>query len=76
MANGKAKEKGETLIGIGQKMDNQKNFSLKIKEAMLLGIIEESKSALDVAKKVTLKETAWQKMFICIMKRKQMKILI
>jgi len=35
LADREAKEKAETLTGIGQKMVNQKGFSQKIKEAML-----------------------------------------
>jgi len=50
-------------------MINQKDYSLKIKEVMLSGMIEENKGVLDVVKRGTLKETVWQKMFICI-KRK------
>ncbi len=44
-------------------------------EVMSLEMIEESRDVSDAAKKATLKETAWQKIFTCTMKRKLMKML-
>ena len=76
MADGEVKEKAKTLIRIGQKMDNQKDPSLKIKEAMLPRTIEGNRNVSDMVKMAILKETTWQKIFTCTMKRKLMKILI
>ncbi len=45
-------------------------------EAMSLEMTEESRDVSDTAKRITLKETAWQKISTCTMKRKLMKILI
>ena len=70
------KEKAKILIGIDQRMVNQKDSSQIEIEAMLSEMIKESKDALDVVKRATLKETIWQKIFICITKKKQMKMLI
>ncbi len=44
-------------------------------KAMQLEMTKESRDVLDVAKRVTLKETAQQKIFIYTMKRKLMKML-
>ncbi len=43
--------------------------------AMSSEMIEESRGVLDVAKRDTSKETAWQKMSICTERRKQKKTL-
>ncbi len=51
-------------------MVNQKDHSLKIKEAMPSEMIEESRDALDVIKKDTSKGTIWQKISIYTMRRK------
>jgi len=53
----KIKGKDEILIEIDQRIVNQKDLSLRIKEAMLLEIIKESKDASDIDKKATLRET-------------------
>jgi len=57
-------------------MVNQKDPSSKTKEVISLETIEESKDISDAAKKATLKETAWQRIFICTIRRKQMKTSI
>ncbi len=44
-------------------------------EVMLSEMIGENKDVLDAAKRATLKEIAWQKIFTYIMKKKQMKML-
>ena len=64
------KEKAKILIGIDQRMVNQKDSSQIEIEAMLSEMIKESKDALDVVKRATLKETIWQKMFTCTIRRK------
>ncbi len=51
-------------------MVNQEDPSLKTKEVMLLEMIEENKDASDVVKKIISKEIVWQRMSICIKKRK------
>ncbi len=76
MADGEARKRAEILIGIDQRMVNQKEPSLKTKEAIPSKMIEKSKDAFNVIKRVTLKGTVWQKMSTYIMRRKQMKILI
>jgi len=73
LANGEAKEKDETLTGIDQRMVNQKDPSQMVTEVMLSEMIEVNKGVLDAIKKDILKETAWQKMFICIRRKKQKK---
>ncbi len=52
--------KGENKIqtGTDQRMVNQKDPLLKIKEVMLQEMIEENKGTSDAAKKATSKETA------------------
>ncbi len=57
MVDKKIKGKDEILIEIDQRIVNQKDLSLRIKEAMLLEIIKESKDASDIDKKATLRET-------------------
>jgi len=57
-------------------MVNQRGFSSRIKEVMLLKMTEESKDISDVDRRATLKGTVWQKMCIYIMRRKWMKMLI
>ena len=44
-------------------------------EVMSLEMIEESRDVSDAAKKATLKETAWQKISTCIIRRKAIKML-
>ena len=70
MADGEAKEKDETLIGIDQRMVNQRGLLRMEVEVMLLEMIEENKDALDAVRRCTLKETTWQKMSICIKRKK------
>ncbi len=41
-----------------------------ITEVMPSEMIEGSRDALDVVKRVISKETAWQKMFTCIMRKR------
>ena len=45
-------------------------------EVMSPEMIEVNKDALDVAKRDTSKETAWQKISICTKRKKQKKMLI
>ena len=75
MADREVKKVAETLIEIDQKTVNQKDPLQIKKEAMPPEMTEESRSILDMAKRATLREIAWQKMFIYTMKRKLMKML-
>ena len=70
MADEEVKRKGETLIGIDQRMVNQEDLSQIETEVMSLEMIEESKGVLDAAKRDTSKEIAWQKISICIKRKK------
>ena len=76
MADEEVKRKGETLIGIDQRMVNQEDLSQIETEVMSLEMIEESKGVLDAAKRDTSKEIAWQKMSIYTERRKQKKTLM
>ena len=58
MADGEAKGEDETLIGIDQRMVNQKDLLQMEIGVMPSGTIEENKGASDVTKKDILKETA------------------
>ncbi len=55
MADGEAKGEDETLIGIDQKIVNQKDPSQKVTEVMLSEMTEGNRDALDADKKGTLK---------------------
>ena len=44
-------------------------------EVTLPEMIKESRDVSDAAKRAISKETAWQKTFICTMRRKMMKML-
>ncbi len=70
MADGEIKGKDETLTGIDQKMVNQKDLSQIVIEIMLSEMIEVNKDALDMTKRDTLKEIAWQKISICTKRKK------
>jgi len=74
LADEEVRKRTETLIGIGQRIVNQKDPSLKIKEVILSEMIKESRDASDMAKKAILREIVWQKMSTCTMKRKLMKM--
>ncbi len=73
MADGEAKGEDETLIGIDQKMANQKDPSQIVTEVMQSEMIEGNKDVLDADKRGILKGTAWQKTSICTKKKKQKK---
>ena len=74
MADGGAKGKDETLIGIDQRMINQKDFSQMVAEVMSPGTIEGNKDVSDVDKRDISKGTAWQKTSICTKRKKQKKM--
>ncbi len=74
MTNGEVKGEAKIQTRIGQKMINQEDLIQKVKEVMLLEIIGENRDISDTAKRITLKKTVWQKIFICIMRRKQIKM--
>jgi len=76
LADEEVRKRTETLIGIGQRIVNQKDPSLKIKEAISLEMIKENKDASDVTKRAISREIVWQKISICTMRRKQMKTSI
>ncbi len=59
MADGGVKKKAKILTGIGQRMVNWEDPSLKIREVMSLKMIKKSKGALDMVKRGILKETVW-----------------
>ncbi len=59
MIDREVKKRAKTLTGIGQRMVNQEDPSSKTREVMPPEMIEESKDVSDVAKRATLKETAW-----------------
>ena len=59
MADGEVKERDETLIGINQRMANQKDPLQMVTEVMLPEMIEVNKDASDMAKRDTSKETVW-----------------
>jgi len=59
LADREAKKKDKTLTEIDQKRDNQKDLSLRIKEAISLKMTEESKNASDVTKRAISKEIVW-----------------
>ena len=58
MADGEAKKEGEILIGIDQRMANQKDPSQTVTEVMLSEMIGGNKDVSDVDKKGISKGTA------------------
>ena len=70
MADEEAKGKDEILTGIDQRMINQKDPLQMGIGVILPGMIEENKGVLDVTKRDTLKEIAWQKTSICTKRKK------
>ena len=76
MADERAKGKDETLTGIDQRMINQRGLSQMKIEVMLPEMIEKNKGASGVAKRGTLKETAWQRTFTYTIRRRTTKMLI
>jgi len=70
LADRKAKGKVETLIEIDQKMVNQKDLSQMEIEVTSSEMIKENRGVLDVTKRVTSKETVWQKMSTCTIRKK------
>ncbi len=70
MANREAKGKDKILIRIDQRMVNQKGLSQMKIEVMQAEMIEENRDVLDVTKRAISKETVWQKMFTCTIKKK------
>ncbi len=76
MANREAKGKDKILIRIDQRMVNQKGLSQMKIEVMQAEMIEENRDVLDVTKRAISKGIAWQKISICTMRRRTMKILI
>ena len=74
MADEEVKEEDEILIGIDQRMANQKNLLQMATEVMPPEMIEGSKDVLDADKRGTLKGTAWQKTSICIKRKKKRKM--
>ena len=75
MGRWRVKEEGEILIGIDQRMANQKNLLQMATEVMLPEMIEENKDVSDADKRGTLKGTAWQKTSTCIRRKWQKKML-
>ena len=75
MADGEAKGEDEILIGIDQKMANQKDPSQMVTEVISSEMTKENKDASDANKRGILKGTAWQKMSICTKRKKQKKTL-
>ncbi len=73
MAGGRAKEEDEIPIGIDQRMANQKDPSQMVIEVMPSETIEGNKDVLDADKRGTSKGIVWQKISICIKKKKQKK---
>ena len=65
MADGGVKEEDEILIGIDQRIANQKDLLQKETKVILLEMIEGNKDVSDVDKRDILKGTAWQKMSTC-----------
>ncbi len=76
MAGGEVKEKDETLIGIDQRMINQKDPSQMEIEIMWAEMIKVNRDVSDVVKRGISKGTVWWKMFICTKRKKQTKTLI
>ncbi len=74
MADGEVKGKDEILIEIDQRMVNQKDSSQMVIEVILSEMTERNKDASDADKRGISKRTAWQKMSICIKKKKQKKM--
>jgi len=72
LADGEDKGKDETLTG---RMVNQKDLLQMEIEVMQAETIEGNRDVSDAAKRAISKETAWQKTFICTMRRKMMKML-
>ena len=70
MADGEAKREDEILIGIDQKMANQKDPSQTITEVMPPEMTEGNKDASDAGKRGISKGTAWQKTSICTERKK------
>ncbi len=58
MADGEAKGEDETLIGIDQRIANQKDPSQMVTEVMPPGMIEGNKDVSDADKRDILKGTA------------------
>ncbi len=75
MADGEAKGKDKTLIGIDQRMVNQKDPSQMIIEVMQAEMIEENRDVSDMTKRSISKGIAWQKTSIYIMRKRAMKML-
>ena len=73
MAGGEAKEEDEILIGIDQRMVNQKDPSQIATGVMLSEMTEGNKDVSDANKRGISKETAWQKTSICTKRKKQKK---
>ena len=59
MVDGEAKGEDEILIGIDQRIANQKDLLQKETKVILLEMIEGNKDVSDVDKRGTLKGTAW-----------------
>ena len=74
MADEETKGEDEILIGINQRMVNQKDLSQTVTEVMPSGMTEENKDISDVNKRGTSKGTAWQKMSTCTKRKKQKKM--
>jgi len=70
LADGGAKGKDETPIGIDQRMTNQKDPTQMVAGVMLSETIERNKDVSDADKRGTSKGTVWQKMFICTKRKK------
>jgi len=70
------KEKNKTLIGIDQRMVNQKDLSQIEIEVIPPEMIEANKGVSDAAKRSISKEIVWQKISICTMRKKMTKMLI
>ena len=73
MADRRAKGKDAILIGIDQRMANQKDPSQIVTEVMPSETIERNKDVSDADKRGTLKGTVWRKMSICTKRKKQKK---
>ena len=71
MADGEAKGEDKILIGIDQRMVNQKDPLQMIAGVMPSGMTEVNKGVSDVDKRDTSKGTVWQKMSIYTKRKKQ-----
>jgi len=61
LTNRGVKKRDKILTEINQRIANQEDCIQKTKGVISLGMIKKSKGISDITKRITLKETIWQK---------------